>query len=237
MIQFRLARDQEQEQMNPGHSFDLQGSGFTSPRTRDRLITRLIAQGIRDQRVLDILRQTPRHIFLDEALAHRAYEDTALPIGHSQTLSQPYIVARMTELLLTTGPLTKVLEIGTGSGYQTAVLAQVAGIVHSIERIKALQDKARERLSALGLHNVRLRHADGLQGWPGEGGYDGIIGTAAALGVPSSLTDLLGLGGRLVLPVGGPQSQQLVLVTRTAGGLQQQVIEPVNFVPMLGGVV
>lgn len=223
--------------MNTGSTFDFHGSGFTSARTRDRLITRLMTQGIRDARVLDVMRQTPRHIFLDEALAHRAYEDTALPIGHSQTLSQPYIVARMTEILLAAGPLGKVLEIGTGSGYQTAVLAQLAGTVHSIERIKPLQDKARERLTGLGLHNVRLRHADGLQGWPGEGNYDGIIGTAAALGVPAALTDLLAVGGRLVLPVGGTQQQSLVLVTRTEEGLRQEVIEPVHFVPMLGGVI
>lgn len=223
--------------MSTGITYDLHGSGFTSARTRDRLIGRLLAQGIRDARVLDVIRQTPRHIFLDEALAHRAYEDTALPIGHGQTLSQPYIVARMSELLLAAGPCQKVLEIGTGSGYQTAVLAQLVGSVHSIERIKPLQDKARERLASLGLHNVRLRHADGLQGWPGEGSYDGIIGTAAALGVPSALVDLLAVGGRLVLPVGAGQQQSLMLITRTEEGLKQEVIEPVHFVPMLGGVI
>lgn len=223
--------------MSTGISLDFHGSGFTSPRTRDRLIARLMSQGIRDARVLDVMRQTPRHLFVDEALAHRAYEDTALPIGHSQTLSQPYIVARMTELLLADGPRRKVLEIGTGSGYQTAVLAQLVGTVHSIERIKPLQDKARERLAALGLHNVRLRHADGLNGWPGESGYDGILGAAAALGVPQALVDLLAIGGRLVLPVGAGQKQSLLLVTRTEAGVQEQVIEPVHFVPMLGGVI
>lgn len=223
--------------MTTGTSFDLMGSGMTSARTRDRLISRLMAQGMRDARVLDVMRQTPRHIFVDEALAHRAYEDTALPIGHGQTLSQPYIVARMTELLLADGPLSKVLEVGTGSGYQTAVLAQLVGTVHSIERIKPLQDKARERLSSLGLHNVRLRHGDGLTGWPGEGGYDGILGAAAALGVPQALIDLLAPGGRMVLPVGAGQQQSLVLVRRTPEGITQQVIEPVHFVPMLGGVI
>ncbi|MEO6699747.1 MAG: protein-L-isoaspartate(D-aspartate) O-methyltransferase [Paraperlucidibaca sp.] len=217
--------------------FDIHGSGFTSARTRDRLMARLMTQGITDAQVLDVMRQTPRHVFVDEALAHRAYEDTALPIGHSQTLSQPYIVARMSEILLAAGPCQKVLEIGTGSGYQTAVLAQLVGSVHSIERIKALQDKARERLKALGLNNVRLRHADGMQGWPGEGEYDGIIGTAAALGVPPALIDLLAVGGRMVLPVGAGQQQSLMLVCKTPEGITQQVIEPVHFVPMLSGVV
>lgn len=218
-------------------TFDLTGSGFTSARTRDRLMARLMTQGISDPHVLDVMRQTPRHVFVDEALAHRAYEDTALPIGHSQTLSQPYIVARMSEILLAAGARQKVLEIGTGSGYQTAVLAQLVGTVHSIERIKALQDKARERLKAMGLNNVRLRHADGMQGWPGEGEYDGIIGTAAALGVPPALIDLLAIGGRMVLPVGAGQRQSLVLVCKTADGVSQEMIEPVHFVPMLGGVV
>lgn len=223
--------------MSTGVSFDFQGSGMTSPRTRDRLITRLLAQGIRDTRVLDVMRQTPRHIFVDEALAHRAYEDTALPIGHGQTLSQPYIVARMTEILLADGPRQKVLEIGTGSGFQTAVLAQLVGTVHSIERIKPLQEKARERLAGLGLHNVRFKHADGLNGWPGEGGYDGIIGTAAALGVPSPLIELLAVGGRLVLPVGAGQQQSLMLICRHEDRITQETIEPVHFVPMLSGVI
>ena len=218
-------------------SLDLHGSGFTSPRTRDRLVTRLMGQGIRDPQVLDVIRRTPRHLFVDEALAHRAYEDTALPIGHGQTLSQPYIVARMTELLLADGPRRKVLEIGTGSGYQTAVLAQLVDQVFSLERIRPLQDKARQRLSALALHNVRLRHADGHLGWPGEGGFDGILGAAAALGVPKALTDLLAVGGRLVMPVGTGQKQQLILVTRTEAGFKEQVVEAVYFVPMLGGVI
>lgn len=218
-------------------TIDFHGSGFTSPRTRERLITRLIEQGIQSLQVLEAIRQTPRHVFVDEALAHRAYEDTALPIGYSQTLSQPYIVARMSELLMAAGPRHKVLEIGTGSGYQTAVLAQLADRVDSIERIKPLQDKARQRLSQLGLNNVRLRHADGLQGWPGEMAYDGIIGTAAALGVPAALTDRLALGGRLVLPVGAGEQQVLMLITRDEQGLSQKAIEPVHFVPMLGGVI
>jgi protein-L-isoaspartate(D-aspartate) O-methyltransferase len=215
---------------------DLQGSGMTSSRTRDRLINRLIEQGIRDLNVIEVMRATPRHIFLDEALAHRAYEDTALPIGHSQTLSQPYIVARMTEALLADGPLKKVLEIGTGSGYQTAVLAQLVGQVFSVERIKALQDQARTRLSLLKLHNVRLRHTDGGMGWPEEAGFDGIIATAAPLGVPKALIAQLNEGGRLIIPVGGGEVQDLLIITRRGDSHETRVLEQVRFVPMLGGV-
>ncbi|HCT42009.1 MAG: protein-L-isoaspartate(D-aspartate) O-methyltransferase [Moraxellaceae bacterium] len=217
-------------------TMDLQGSGMTSSRTRDRLINRLIEQGIRDLNVIEVMRATPRHIFLDEALAHRAYEDTALPIGHSQTLSQPYIVARMTEALLADGPLKKVLEIGTGSGYQTAVLAQLVGQVFSVERIKALQDQARTRLSLLKLHNVRLRHTDGGMGWPEEAGFDGIIATAAPLGVPKALIAQLNEGGRLIIPVGGGEVQDLLIITRRGDSHETRVLEQVRFVPMLGGV-
>lgn len=209
---------------------------MTSSRTRDRLINRLIEQGIRDLNVIEVMRATPRHIFLDEALAHRAYEDTALPIGHSQTLSQPYIVARMTEALLADGPLKKVLEIGTGSGYQTAVLAQLVGQVFSVERIKALQDQARTRLSLLKLHNVRLRHTDGGMGWPEEAGFDGIIATAAPLGVPKALIAQLNEGGRLIIPVGGGEVQDLLIITRRGDNHETRVLEQVRFVPMLGGV-
>jgi len=215
---------------------DLQGSGMTSSRTRDRMINRLIEQGIRDLNVIEVMRATPRHIFLDEALAHRAYEDTALPIGHSQTLSQPYIVARMTDALLADGPLNKVLEIGTGSGYQTAVLAQLVGQVFSVERIKSLQDKARTRLQLLRLHNVRLRHTDGGMGWPEEAGFDGIIATAAPLGVPKALIAQLNEGGRLIIPVGGGEVQDLLLITRRGDSHETRVLEQVRFVPMLGGV-
>jgi protein-L-isoaspartate(D-aspartate) O-methyltransferase len=163
----------------------LEGVGMTSMRTRERLVQRLLDQGVSDQQVLDVIRNTPRHIFLDEALAHRAYEDTALPIGHGQTLSQPYIVARMTEVLLAAaGKLERVLEVGTGSGYQTTVLAQLVPKVYSVERIKPLQDKARQRLRQLGLHNVQLRHSDGGFGWPEPSLFDGIISTAAPRTVP-----------------------------------------------------
>lgn len=209
---------------------------MTSSRTRDRMVNRLIEQGIRDLNVIEVMRATPRHIFLDEALAHRAYEDTALPIGHSQTLSQPYIVARMTEALLADGPLGKVLEIGTGSGYQTAVLAQLVEQVFSVERIKALQDQARTRLGLLRLHNVRLRHTDGGMGWPEEAGFDGIIATAAPLGIPKALIAQLNEGGRLIIPVGGGEVQDLLLITRRGDGHETRVLEQVRFVPMLGGV-
>ncbi len=216
---------------------DLQGSGMTSSRTRERMVNRLVEQGIKNLTVLDVMRRTPRHIFLDEALAHRAYEDTALPIGHAQTLSQPYIVARMTEALLAGGPLKKVLEIGTGSGFQTAVLAQLVGTVFSVERIKPLQEKARSRLQLLKLYNVRLRHTDGGMGWPEEAGFDGIIATAAPMGVPQALLDQLAVGGRLVIPVGGGEVQELLLITRKESGYERQVLEQVRFVPMLGGVI
>ncbi|HQV42032.1 MAG: protein-L-isoaspartate(D-aspartate) O-methyltransferase [Moraxellaceae bacterium] len=215
---------------------DLQGSGMTSSRTRDRMVNRLIEQGINDINVIEVMRATPRHIFLDEALAHRAYEDTALPIGHGQTLSQPYIVARMTEALLADGPLERVLEIGTGSGFQTAVLAQLVGQVFSVERIKALQDMARTRLGLLKLHNVRLRYTDGGLGWPEEAGFDGIIATAAPLGIPKALIAQLNEGGRLVIPIGGGEVQDLLLITRRGDSHETRVLEQVRFVPMLGGV-
>ena len=161
------------------NSIELGGIGMTSQRTRERLIQRLKEQGVSNQRVLDVMRVTPRHLFLDEALSHRAYEDTALPIGYGQTLSQPYIVALMTELLLSLGPRRKVLEIGTGSGYQTAILAQLVDQVYGVERIKPLIDKARARLRLLGLRNLRLAHSDGGFGWSENAPYDGILSAAA----------------------------------------------------------
>nr|MBP8852887.1 protein-L-isoaspartate(D-aspartate) O-methyltransferase [Moraxellaceae bacterium] len=202
---------------------------MTSSRTRDRMVNRLIEQGINDINVIEVMRATPRHIFLDEALAHRAYEDTALPIGHGQTLSQPYIVARMTEALLADGPLERVLEIGTGSGFQTAVLAQLVGQVFSVERIKALQDMARTRLGLLKLHNVRLRYTDGGLGWPEEAGFDGIIATAAPLGIPKALIAQLNEGGRLVIPIGGGEVQDLLLITRRGDSHETRVLEQVRF--------
>lgn len=219
-------------------SINLQGIGMTSQRTRDRLIERLRSQGINDSKVLDTIRATPRHIFLDEALSHRAYEDSALPIGFQQTLSQPYIVARMTELLLALGPRERVLEVGTGSGYQTAILAQLVDRVFSVERIRPLQEKARQRLRHLKLHNVHLRHADGGMGWPQRGPFDAILSAAAPEVVPQELLDQLAVGGRLVIPVGKQGRQQsLYVYDRHEDGFDEQCIEPVMFVPMVGGVV
>ncbi|KDE40501.1 MAG: protein-L-isoaspartate(D-aspartate) O-methyltransferase [Nitrincola lacisaponensis] len=216
---------------------DLQGIGMTSRRTRERLISRLKEKGISDQRVLDVLLATPRHLFLDEALAHRAYEDTSLPIGFNQTISQPYTVARMTEALLADGPLKNVLEVGTGSGYQTAVLAQLVDQLCSVERIRPLQDKARSRLQRLKLYNVTLRHSDGGMGWPEKGPFDGILVTAAPAEVPSELLAQLAPGGRLVIPVGG-DLQQLKRVTRLENGsYTTEVLEGVKFVPLLSGLV
>ena len=216
----------------------LEGVGMTSKRTRDRLVQRLMDQGITNQHVLDVMGGTPRHIFLDEALAHRAYEDTALPIGFGQTLSQPYIVARMTEVLLgAAGKLDRVLEVGTGSGFQTAVLAQLVGQVLSVERIKPLQDKARQRLRTLGLRNVQLKHADGGFGWPEAGLFDGILSTAAPREVPQGLLDQLAPDGVLVIPVGG-DTQELKMVIRQGDtdDFKTQILESVKFVPLLSGV-
>lgn len=217
----------------------VQGVGMTSLRTRERLIQRLEQQGIHNLKVLDTIRDIPRHLFVDEALAHRAYEDTALPIGHGQTLSQPYIVARMTEILLNTHDRPqKVLEVGTGSGYQTSVLSRLAREVYTVERIKPLQDKARERFKQLGLRNVICRYADGTFGWPEKGPFDGIISTAAPQAIPDDLLAQLAPGGVLIIPVGG-REQLLHQVTRSKDGnsYQTRVIEPVKFVPFLTGTL
>jgi protein-L-isoaspartate(D-aspartate) O-methyltransferase len=209
---------------------------MTSQRTRERLIQRLVDQGISDFAVLDVIRTTPRHLFLDEAMAHRAYEDVALPIGFQQTLSQPYIVARMTELLLAIGPRQRVLEIGTGSGYQTAVLAQMVEEVYSVERIKPLQQKARQRMRQLRLRNVHMNHADGGMGWAERGPFDGILAAAAPERIPEELLQQLAPGGRLVIPVGGA-NQHLQVVDRTTEGFQTEIVEEVNFVPLRPGTV
>ncbi|MCB1831436.1 MAG: protein-L-isoaspartate(D-aspartate) O-methyltransferase [Chromatiaceae bacterium] len=210
---------------------------MTSERTRKRLLKRLREKGIQDLNVLNAMRATPRHIFVDEALASRAYEDTALPIGHGQTISQPYIVARMTELLMEAGPLDTVLEIGTGSGYQTAVLSRLVKRIYSVERIEALQRLARKRFQELGLRNIRLHHSDGGMGLPEYGPFDGILVTAAPAGIPRALVDQLKQGGRMVLPIGQEQAQVLVRVTRTAGGYEKELLERVVFVPLLGGTL
>lgn len=213
------------------------GIGMTSRRTRERLINRLRQEGIGNERVLDVIRDTPRHLFVDEALAHRAYEDTALPIGYNQTLSQPYIVARMTEALLANGPVKRVLEVGTGSGYQTAILAQLVDQVFSVERILPLQELARERINLLGLRNVKMKHADGGMGWPEKAPFDAIIVTAAPRELPEELLEQLGDTGRLVIPVGPEHHQELVLVTKEGGETTREVLEAVRFVPLLSGAI
>ena len=212
------------------------GIGMTSARTRDRLIQRLQEQGITNLAVLDRIRNLPRHIFVDEALASRAYEDTSLPIGFSQTISQPYIVARMTEALLEGGPLAKVLEIGTGCGYQTAVLAPLVGRICSVERIGGLQERARVRLKELGIKNVRFRHGDGAEGWKAQAPFDGILVAAAPLHVPEALILQLAIGGRLIVPAGPEGQQQLLRIVRREQGIERKVLGPVSFVPLVGGV-
>ncbi len=218
-------------------SVDFDGVGMTSQRTRERLVQRLKDQGISDQKVLDVIRVTPRHLFLDEALSHRAYEDTALPIGHAQTISQPYIVALMTQILLSRGPLKRVLEIGTGSGYQAAVLAQLVDEVYSVERIKPLLIKARNLFRQLRLRNIVTAHSDGGVGWPENAPYDGIIATAAPEQVPDELLYQLAPDGLLVIPVGTDEHQELRVISRLGDTqkFEEEVIERVRFVPLLGG--
>jgi protein-L-isoaspartate(D-aspartate) O-methyltransferase len=208
---------------------------MTSQRTRERMVTRLMEQGIRDLRVLEVMRSLPRHLFVDEALATRAYEDTALPIGNGQTISQPYAVARMTEALLDGGRLAKVLEVGTGCGYQSAVLAALAGEVFSVERIGDLVRRTRERLQGLQVRNVRIRHGDGYAGWAEHGPYDGILAAAAPTQVPAALLEQLAEGGRLIVPVGERGGQQLLRISRVDGEIKQEVLETVSFVPMVHG--
>lgn len=211
------------------------GIGMTSQRTRNRLVQRLRDAGIQNESVLDTIAMTPRHLFIDEALSHRAYEDTALPIGHGQTISQPYTVAKMTELLLKGGPLNKVLEVGTGSGYQTAILSPLVKQLYSVERIAPLHDKAKKRLAELDYRNCHLALSDGTWGWSEKAPYDGILAAAAPETVPDSLLQQLADGGRMVLPVGGEQ-QSLLLITRYGSHYRRQMIEAVKFVPFLTGV-
>jgi protein-L-isoaspartate(D-aspartate) O-methyltransferase len=212
------------------------GIGMTSARTRDRLVQRLRDQGIHDLRVLERIRSLPRHIFVDEALASRAYEDTALPIGWGQTISQPYIVARMTQALLSGGLPAKVLEVGAGCGYQTAVLAPFAEKIFSIERVEPLVAPARERLKELQIRNVKLKHGDGMKGWPTQAPFDGIIVAAAPLTIPDALLNQLAIGGRMVVPVGPDGQQQLLRLTRRENGIHKENLGAVAFVPMLAGV-
>lgn len=216
---------------------DPRGIGMTSQRTRDRLIQRLQERGIKNIQLLGVMRQCPRHLFVDEALASRAYEDTALPIGLGQTISQPYIVARMTEILLQGGPRNKVLEVGTGSGYQTAVLSALVPRVFSVERIAPLLKQARERFYLLKLNNIRLKHSDGNWGWPENGPYDGIIVTCGAEHIPPTLLQQLAPGGRLVIPVGGSKGQILKVIDRIGGKFEESEWDAVSFVPLLNGQI
>ncbi|AEG02380.1 protein-L-isoaspartate(D-aspartate) O-methyltransferase [Methylomonas methanica] len=214
----------------------LQGTGMTSRRTRERMVSRLREQGITNGKVLAAMAETPRHVFVDEALESRAYEDTALPIGHNQTISQPYIVARMTELLLEKGPRAKVLEIGTGCGYQTAILAKLVEQLYSVERIAPLMKKARDLLWELDIKTVGFKHSDGGWGWPEHAPFDGILAAAAPAEIPEALLAQLAEGGIMVIPVGSEGRQALHRITRTEHGFEDEIIEPVTFVPFLTGV-
>lgn len=217
--------------MNQRH----QGIGMTSRRTRERMIKRLQEQGIKHRKVLEVMLDTPRHIFVDEALASRAYEDNALPIGYNQTISQPYIVARMTELLIDGRKLDKVLEVGTGCGYQTAVLAQLVGAVYTVERIDPLLKKAKRNLQDLSLRNISCKHSDGGWGWPDYAPFDGILVTAAPLEIPEILLQQMAVDSVMIIPIGSEGRQDLQRVMRTSKGYEVEVLEPVSFVPFLSG--
>jgi len=220
------------------NSSKLSGIGMTSQRTRSRLVARLREKGIKEESVLGAIDSTPRHIFIDEAMAHRAYEDTALPIGMGQTISQPYIVARMTEILVDSGIMGNVLEIGTGCGYQTSILSKLSFQVFTIERIGALQKLAVERFKQLGLKNISHKHADGFLGWSIHAPFDAIIVTAAPDNIPPILVKQLAVGGRMILPISQASGeQQLILLEKTEQGMNQLEVETVKFVPLLSGTL
>lgn len=212
------------------------GSGMTSQGTRDRLVRRLRDHGIADERVLEAIASTPRHVFVDEALSSRAYEDTALPIGLGQTISQPWVVARMTEAMLDGGSPEKVLEVGTGSGYQAAVLSAVVPQVFTVERVEDLLKQARRRFHKLKLNNIYTRHADGHQGWPSQAPFDGILVTAAASALPVELVAQLKVGAVMVVPVERGSMQRLLAVRRTEDGFDEEDLGGVIFVPLLAGL-
>jgi len=214
---------------------DLSGVGMTSQRTRNRLTDRLRAEGISNESLLEVIASTPRHLFVDEALAHRAYEDTALPIGYSQTISQPYIVARMTQAILDLGQPRSILEVGTGSGYQTVILAQLMDDIYTVERISSLLEKAVSRFRLLGLNHIRYKYDDGQLGWPEKQPFDAIMVTASPREIPQELVAQLRPGGCMVVPVGTPGNQELTLVQRNEDGFSTEVLERVRFVPLLGG--
>lgn len=215
---------------------DIAGIGMTSQRTRNRMRGRLVQKGIRNERVLATMASVPRHLFVDEAMATRAYEDVALPIGEGQTISQPFVVARMTELALEIPGLRRVLEVGTGSGYQAAVLSRLVDAVFTVERIQTLLHRARERFRLLGYNNVHSRHSDGSWGWASNGPYQCIVVTAAPSSVPEALLEQLAVGGRLIIPVGEQGAvQKLTIVERTRFGYEQTEEHDVQFVPFLTG--
>ena len=216
---------------------DRHGIGMTSQRTRKRLIDSLRDMGVNNEQVLEVMLSIPRHLFVDEALATRAYENTALPIGYGQTISQPYIVAVMTAELIANGKRSKVLEIGTGCGYQTAILSQLSDHVYSIERINQLHRISRDRLYDLGVRNVTFRHADGFEGLESEAPFDGILAAAVSDDVPQELTNQLTVGGRLIMPINEGEQQQLIVIDKLESGLQENVIEAVKFVPRKAGLV
>jgi protein-L-isoaspartate(D-aspartate) O-methyltransferase len=211
------------------------GMGMASDASRKRLIDEVRNWGVKDERVLQVLERVPRHEFLEDAFKSRAYENNALPIGEAQTISQPYIVALMTEAIIRDGIPRKVLEIGTGSGYQTAVLAELVPAVFTVERLRRLSEQARKRLERLDYHNVFFTYADGLKGWPSHAPYDAIVVTAAGDAVPQPLVDQLAVGGRLVIPVGVRGLQALRLITKTATGVTTRALGDVTFVPLLSG--
>lgn len=215
---------------------DIRGIGFTSQRTRDRMVERLGQSGIHDPDVLDVFSRVPRHLFVDDMLQTRAYEDVSLPIGEGQTISRPWVVARMTEILLEEGPVSRVLEVGTGSGYQAAILSGLVDAVFSVERIRVLHERARRRFQSLDYRNVHTRHSDGGWGWGSQGPFDGIVVTAAPERVPLPLFEQLGFGGRLVCPVGTRRgAQSLTVITRTRTGFSERTESDVTFVPFLTG--
>lgn len=214
----------------------INGTGMTSRRTRERMVTRLYEQGIRNTQVLQVMNEVPRHLFVDDALASRAYENTALPIGYNQTISQPFIVARMTELLLADGPLKRILEIGTGCGYQTAILAQLVEHVFTIERIAPLQQKAKQILRELKIDNVSFRHDDGNLGWELKAPFDGILAAAAPASIPPMLLEQMAIGGIMIIPIGESGNQELHRITRTTTDYTIEQLDLVNFVPFLSGL-
>lgn len=216
-------------------SIRLQGIGMTSRRTRDRMVSRLKDQGIKSNAVLEAMREIPRHIFMEEALASRAYEDVALPIGYNQTISQPYIVAKMTELMLENGVPDKVLEVGTGSGYQTAILSKLVPNVFTVERILPLQRRARKCLQDLELYNVQYKHSDGGWGWAEHAHYGGVLVAAAPVEIPQKLLEQMLIDAIMIIPVGDNQQQTLQRVARTESGSDIEVVDHVSFVPLISG--